>query len=176
MMWLLIPAASSLSPPEAVDFTLVWSKYKNGIGSAAVGGEDDQLLSLMHHHRLKEIMGAKDSSDAELFAESVWNHVSSEIQGYTTKRTGGAGGTLDFQRLRTVVANDVHRAEPFFVQTSATSAHAVYISAVEKIRKARATIVDRVHKRWIHLSIDGGPQGDKWTVPQVSGCIHLRSC
>ena len=36
-------------PPEAVDFTLVWSSTK-GIGTAAIDGEDDQMLSLIHHN------------------------------------------------------------------------------------------------------------------------------
>ena len=71
-------------PPEAVDFTLVSSKYKSGIGTAAIDGEDDQMLSLIHHNRLKEIIGKTMLNHLQ----NLWDHVSAEIQGYTTKRTG----------------------------------------------------------------------------------------
>lgn len=126
-----------------VEWTLVWSKHRSGDKGGIPTG-DDQMLSLMHRGGLAAIVDGKVDDDvehAEGFAKRVWEHVCSVVPSkYTNHRTSGAGGPLHFASVRAVVAEQVHRAEPWFVQTSASSAHAVYISSVNKRRTACATI------------------------------------
>jgi hypothetical protein len=135
-----------LRSSEKVRFTLFWSRHKNGIDPSNYDLYDDQILSLVHNGHLAAITGAGGDTTAETFAHMVWDQVSSELPkkklGFTTKRTSGAGGKLDFNKAMTkVVAEEVHRAEPWFVQTSPTAAFAVYVSTLNKRRKGCATLV-----------------------------------